>query len=167
MGSIPIKYFGQKTTLVVGQICVTLSTFSLIVFYQADNAMGIIGSLVLFVLSFQCSLGPICFNHPVETCLPATIGPLNAFIWINSISTNILGPYLMSTIGASGTFMIFGSISFFFIIYSVIFVRNTSFRYNDFKVHPESTNLDQNKKQKIYLSKKEKQEIYIPIQLRN
>ena len=95
--------------------------------FLAENAIGIIAFNVIFVIAFQCSLGPIGYNHPVETCLPFTIGPLNAFLFLNVLITSSLGPILISTLGPAQAFIFFGAISLFFTIYSLIFVKNTSF----------------------------------------
>jgi len=83
--------------------------FVVVIFFQIDNAIGIIASLVIFVVAFQLSLGPICFNLPVETCLASTIGPLNGWLWINCATCAALGPILMGSIGPDGTFLFFGS----------------------------------------------------------
>ena len=106
---------------------VILCLFSTPVFYHLNNAIGIIAMLTIFVLAFQSSLGPICFNHPVETCLPSTIGPLNAFLWANCVITSTLGPIMMSSLGPIGTFIIFGSITFCIMIYTIFFFRDTTF----------------------------------------
>ena len=156
--------------------------FGVLAFYEADNGLGIIASLVMFVLAFQLSLGPIGFAHGVETCLNSTIGPLNGFLWTWAVATNFIGPGLMSSVGPSGTFIFFGSISFILIIVTLIFVKDTSFRYENISAHeiitkvlPDLADADkgfilqniQGKKQKIFLSKKEKLELYTPVELRN
>jgi hypothetical protein len=124
----------------------------------------------MFVFAFQCSVGPICYSHPVETCLPFTIGPLNGFLYLMVLVTSTLGPIMMESLGISKTFLFFGSVSFIFIIYSCIFVKNTSFKYeiqennetlnSDFKINPSSI-LKKTYKGKLenikkLLSKKEK-----------
>ena len=113
-GFIFIKYLGQKNTLVIGQVVVTISLFAIVGSFYADAPIGIIIFNGIFVVAFQSSLGPIGYNHPVETCLPFTIGPLNAFLFANNFITSMLGPLLMSSLGPAGTFIFFGSISFFF-----------------------------------------------------
>ena len=119
----------------------TLCMLSILGFYQANIGIGIIAGIALFVFSFQVSVGPIVFNHIVETCLPATIGPANGFIWIWCITSNSLGAYLMDKIGPPGTFLFFGGICFASILYSMIFVRNTTYRFEGAditKVAPDS-----------------------------
>jgi len=127
MGSLPISKFGQKNTLVGGNAIVTICLFGIMGCFLAESPIGIIAFNVVYVIAFQCSLGPIGYNHAVETCLPFTVGPLNAFLFANVILTSSLGPILNSTLGPAYTFVFFGSISFFFTIYSAIFVKNTSF----------------------------------------
>ena len=70
----PGRLLGQRCNLIVGQIMVCTCLFGIVVFNEMQETTLLIGALLLFLISFQLSMGPIYFIHVTETCVESVVG---------------------------------------------------------------------------------------------
>lgn len=68
------------------------------------------------------------FLHGQETCLDFTLGALNSSMFFMVIVVNFICPVLLKNLEAEGMFKIFGIICAFFLCYTVIFVKDSTYK---------------------------------------
>ena len=81
---------GQKKTLAIGMMMQAVCHMGVIIFYTYDIPIGVLCSILLFLISYQASLGPIAFLHVIETCHTSKVGFLNLTLFAVSISYNFI-----------------------------------------------------------------------------
>lgn len=89
------KAYGQKRTLFTGQCMMFACLLSCVAFIQLNMSIMVILTLIMFLISFQSSSGPITTLHIQETCNANVIGMVFFSNFVFNISTGFLGVYLM------------------------------------------------------------------------
>lgn len=142
-----MSYLGQRRVLIVSEFIMMIANFMIMLFYILNKPYLTIVGILLFSISYQASLGPVCFIHIQETSLPSTQGNsvMTLFVWV--IITSFLGSALMDSFGPITCFCVFGILNLVNFIYTVIFVKETLYR--------EVTKQD-GTKEKVRLTYKEK-----------
>lgn len=125
--SMPSKKFGQRKTLLGGQICMFICHALLVIFNQLEMSVLVIITLTLFLIAFQMSMGPITFLHVQETCADSVVGFIFFLNFMFNISTGFLGSFVMERFGGSAIFIFYGLFTLFGVIYTSIFTKDTTF----------------------------------------
>ena len=73
----PIGIFGQRNTLLWGEVCLFVSMMGVVVAGIFNAGVLVIILMIIFIISFQFSLGPIAFMHAQETCTDVAVGVVN------------------------------------------------------------------------------------------
>lgn len=95
LSTYPSEKFGQKTTLIIGLSLMLFCHISIIVFKSIGVDSAIIAFLVLYLLSFQGSLGPVGFLHTQETCHASVVGVSSMTMMLFTFLTSLVTPILV------------------------------------------------------------------------
>jgi len=77
LSTIPLQKFGAKRVLLAGQYGMVVWLYLIVAFNELDISMGLILSMMFFLVTYQLSLGPIAFIHFQETCTNSALGVAN------------------------------------------------------------------------------------------
>ena len=99
------------------------------------------------------------YNHTAETSVDAAIGLANMHLFLWVLLTVLISPVLISKATPSGTFALYGAVSFIGFVYFSCVIRDTSF--SDEEIEQVD---DKGETIKTYrrLNEKEKKELYMP-----
>jgi len=132
----------------------------IVVFNELQETVLVICALLLFLISFQLSMGPIFFIHVTETCVETVVGFANQILFIFVILTSLITPFLIDYTGTRGVFIFYGSLSIIGLIHISIYVKDSSYTV-DTDVEPGCIG-----PKKRFLSNREKKELYMPAEFK-
>ena len=108
-------------------------------------------SIVLFVITFNNTIGHIFFSHVADTTVDSANGManLNVFFW--SLVGQFLSPLLIHKMGTSGCFGFFSFFNIFGLLYMCCCFKDSTWKVEDGK----SVKLSELEKKNLYNSSKE------------
>jgi len=101
--------------------------FLIVAFNEMNVSIGLILSMMFFLITYQLSLGPIAFIHSQDTCTSSAVGLANLIVFFNMMITSMITPVLADSIGISGCFLFFGCCTLTGIFYLHLFTKDSSF----------------------------------------
>jgi len=132
----------------------------IVVFNELQETVLLIGALLLFLISFQLSMGPIFFIHVTETCVETVVGFASQILFIFVMLASLITPFLIDYTGTRGVFIFYSSCSIIGLIYMCIYVKDSSYTV-DTDVEPGCTG-----PKKRFSSNREKKELYMPAEFK-
>lgn len=116
---------------------------------------GVVACLAAYLLAYTMTIGSVFFVHAAETTVNAINGLAlqSLFMWILVLS--ILSPIMINETGIGGTFGFYAATTFLGFIYQIIFVKESSYRW------------DEKLEQFVKLTEKDKKLLYAPAEFRD
>ena len=121
--------WSQKRALVIGQGSMCFLLIMIIVFTKLEENIWMLSMLAIFLLVSQMTSGPIKTIHCYETCVDSAAGIAHLFFFFVNPSGAVITEYLINTVGISGMFTFFASVSGIGFIYYCIFFKDTCYKY--------------------------------------
>jgi len=104
----------------------------------------IIVMVVMFVIGFELSVGNVGFVHAQETTIDSVLGFTNMQIGVWLCISTLITPILIENTGVRGTFIFYGSYSIVFLLYVIVFLRDTTY-------NKDGTKLTEKQKKQLYM----------------
>lgn len=125
---VPVKKFTRRNLLIVGHIMIAGSHFLVGIFAQFNLHTLALVSILLFLLSFSTTDGPIGFMYAAEVVVDSALG-LCYFALIGSILVLQLTTEFMmdSWLQPQGVFWLLSFISLIASVYCYFYVRDTTY----------------------------------------
>ena len=123
-----VRLFGRRTLLLAGQLGMTLVHSGVAVFNIYGIDIGVITMVMVFMLIFQNSSGPIAWIYCSETTIDAGMGICLLSLWGTVFILSLVCPIIMdpSSLGPTPTFFIFGGMQFIGFFYVLIVMKETA-----------------------------------------
>lgn len=122
-----IERFGRKKLLVYGMIVMAIALLANASFFVGEIPTSVPTMVMVytFIVSFSISIGPITLIYISEISMPIIVAVCVSSMWIFTIITVIIVPYIILYSGAGSMFYIFGCICIIILIYFAFDVFET------------------------------------------
>jgi hypothetical protein len=116
--------------LVLGTTICVVTEFFIAVFGQLDILWIQKYLILMFILGFGLSLGPIVWLYLAEILPPkgTSLAGLHLFLWATIVA--IIFPFMKESLGIFGCFYLFSGLSFLGLIFILIYVKETKGKNN-------------------------------------
>lgn len=141
---IMIKRFSRRSLLITGHLIIGVCHVFVAIFSASSNDGGVIVMMLLYMVTYVITNGPIIWLYVSEIVVDAALGVCLFVLWLVILLLSLFtSPLMDSFLKPTGVFLIFGLSSFFGAYYAWKHVKETS-----------------------NLSDKEKKMLYIPEELK-
>lgn len=121
-----IRYIGRRWLLIVGHVIMAIFHVLIGVFTVQNLTTETVLFMVLFIITYQISNGPVIWLYVSEVVVDSALGlcifTLYGTILILSLTTNFL---ISSALHQQGVFWLFGGITFIGAFFCYFFIRET------------------------------------------
>jgi SP family arabinose:H+ symporter-like MFS transporter len=138
-----IEKLGRKFLLILSTIMLSLAAFSLgVYFYMLETGVNMekfimmpLASLITFVLAFSIGYGPLLYVMVAEMSaseIRVIISPVAVGInWLCVFFVAKTFPGMITELGASGTFWLYGTFSLVSLLFTIVYVPETKGKSED------------------------------------
>ena len=122
-----VKRLGRRTLLIFGHIGIAICHAGVAFLNSKNNDVGVLFMILLFIIVYQVTSGPVCWLYATETTIDAAFGLCLLVLWGTVLILARICPPLMSDegIGETNVFYLFSALSFFGAIYAYVFIKET------------------------------------------
>jgi len=108
-----VKKFGRVTLVIWGHLLIAGAHFGVGFSAMNDSNTGVLLFVLLFLVIYQNSSGPIAWLYAAETTIDAALGICIFTLWGTVFILSIVSPILMKdeNLGEQGTFFLFAGLS--------------------------------------------------------
>ena len=138
------------------------SLFLISIFCHLELNVMLIVSMLLFLTFYEFGIGTISFIHIFETNVDSITGFANQVLFLMIFLTSLFPPTLIFNLRVTGTFILYGTISFLLLIYMTLFVKDTSMRQDISADGEETVHAPKTGKKIVEFTEKQKKELYWP-----
>jgi len=125
-----VKMFGRKPLVIWGHAGIAMVHFAIGILNNMDNNLGVLLLLLLFLVLYQNTSGPVAWLYAAETNIDSALGFCLLVLWGTVFVLSLVCPILMSTpdqggIGPSNVFFMLGAFNVAGSIYSKFVLKET------------------------------------------
>ncbi len=121
---VTIKYFGRRTILIFGHIGIFIA-YGLVMFFDIKkDSTGVIISILVFLLIYENSSGPVTWIYFTETTVDAALGICLFTLWFTVFLLSFICPILMG-LNVDDVFLGFSLISLMAALFCYIWIKET------------------------------------------
>lgn len=109
ISTLTVKHIGRRTLLLIGHLLLTFIHLFVALFNILNIDIGVLIMILLFMLVYMNTSGPVAWIYATETCTDAGLGINRFMLYFTVILLSMGTPVLMdpSSIGPNATFFIF------------------------------------------------------------
>jgi len=124
-GPLLNRYLSIKNLFLIGEVLMFIELGLVAVFQAVNLPYCLLACIMLFMFTYQCSLGSYYFVYITQVGNPSinTIGVF--FIWFWVLIISIITPPMIDSLGVSATFAIFSGCAFTGAVYFWFFMKST------------------------------------------
>lgn len=127
---VTVKYIGRRPLVIWGHLSIAVIHFMIGWFNNNGNNTGVLVGMLVFLLAYQNTSGPVAWMYAAETNIDAALGISLFTLWGTVFVLSLVCPILMSKpadggIGPSNVFFIFAGLSVLGALYGYIFIKET------------------------------------------
>lgn len=128
--TIIVKYFGRRTLVIWGHLAIAIVHAAIGVLNNNEQNTGVLVMLLLFLVIYQNTSGPVAWLYAAETNIDAALGVCLLVLWGTVFILSLVCPILMSTpddggIGPSNVFFMLSIMAVGGALYSYCFLIET------------------------------------------
>lgn len=127
-GILFLKCMSQKQILLTGLICLFGTLIGIIVCTATSASVGTVIFVVLFLVFFQLSIGPVAFSHVNETCHPSQIGLIQLSLFAQVLITSLVGVAVLNAYGSIPMFIMFACTTFVGILFIIFLIKDSTYK---------------------------------------
>ena len=123
-----IEYVGRRPLLVCGHFLIAAIHCAVGRFNDTGNNAGVLSMILLFLIVYQNTTGPMTWVYCTETTIDSALGLCLFVLYGTIFLQTVMCPELMEpeSIGPSGMFYIFGFLSLVGCLFCWVYIKETS-----------------------------------------
>lgn len=118
-------YFGRRFLLFSGSVAMSITLLSLSIFAFLKEDIGMVVSLLLFIVFFELSTGPILWLYMAEIMRDKALAVGASLNWTMSLIISLSVPYLLRAFSVGVLFLIFAILTIIGTVFIWFFVKET------------------------------------------
>ena len=91
---LAVKYFGRRTLVIWGHLAIAAAHFGVAYSIGKESDFGSIGFILVFLIVYQCSSGPVAWLYAAETTIEAALGLCVFVLWGTVFLLSLICPIL-------------------------------------------------------------------------
>ena len=124
-GLVLLFFFGRRFLLFSGSVAMSVTLLLLSTFAFMHESIGMVVSLLLFIVFFELSTGPILWLYMAEIMRDKALAVGASLNWTVSLIISLSVPFLLKVISVGVLFLIFAILTIIGTIFIWFFVKET------------------------------------------